>query len=348
VADPVAPAAPASPTTPAPEAPALDALPLGEFVRQRNDGAKPPVPPPVGDGDAGETEDGEADGGAADPLTASPAAKASRTRGELQKRIDTLVRKAADAERLHGASSQRVQALEQELATLRNGHGHARPPEPAAPPRAADGAPHTPPLADPAPELDQYLQEGKSYEQWVRESARWESRQEIAAAFAAEQQRRQAEAAQQAFQQQVNGFPERAAAVRATHPDFDHVVQNDSVVLSPVMQDVCLRSPQGAEIMYWLGTHPEAANEIAQLSQAYPPQAFPLIERHLLALAGSAGTPAPTGTGPATTPVTRAPAPISPVGGGGTQTSRSLDEVPLSEFIQRRNAEVARRRGGGR
>jgi hypothetical protein len=258
-----------------------------------------------------------------------------RTRGELQKRIDKLVAQRGDFEFLYHSAEAKRQAAEARLAALEQ-------PAQAAQPAAAQ------PGLDPAgPDLNQFLAAGKTYEDWIDARIEFRAQRIADARIAQERDLAGQRVAEQTLQSHIATFPERAAAVRQSHPDFDTVVaENTEVSLSPVMQHVCLEHPRGAEMMYWLGTHPDVANTLGEITQGYPPAAYRLMEHQLVSLLPDAGTPPSGASGNGH--VSAAPAPITPLGGGSTAAHlKPLDELPLGEYIKRRNAEAQQRRTGG-
>jgi hypothetical protein len=93
-----------------------------------------------------------------------------------------------------------------------------------------------------------------------------------------------------------------------------------------------------------LGTHEAEANQLGEQSRQYGPAAYPLMEQHLLLLSGQS-QPLSTGAKKAV-PISQAPAPISPVGGGSSTTSVPLDQVSLGEYVKRRNAVDQKKRTG--
>jgi hypothetical protein len=191
------------------------------------------------------------------------------------------------------------------------------------------------------PVLEDYLTAGKNYEEWMTALIRYENQQTLQQ----ERQRWAQQQQQQEFQQQLSGFQERSEAAKAKYADYDAVVMaNDKVILSPVMQDIAVRSQFGPDIMYWLGTHETEANQLGELTRNYGPAQFPLVEQHLLLLSGHRPNGQP-GAKKAVTP-SQAPAPITPVGGGTTTQPVSLDQAPLGDYIKRRQAELQKRRSG--
>lgn len=157
----------------------------------------------------------------------------------------------------------------------------------------------TPPAPTPAVATNQKPQEGEfaDYGQYVEALTDWKVRQ-----VRAEDAR---EARTQHEQDRLDGlsrdFAPQMEAARAKYDDFDDVVSQP--IYTPLAQELLWQSPQGAEIAYYLGTHPQ---EAATLNAMAPMAAA----RRIVALEAQvqqATTPAKT--------VSAAPAPIQPVSG---------------------------------
>lgn len=157
----------------------------------------------------------------------------------------------------------------------------------------------TPPVSAPPTVPDQKPQEGNftDFGEYVEALTDWKVRQ------ARQQEITDADA--QRERARIEGlsrdFAPQLEAARAKYDDFEDVVSQP--IFTPLTQELLWQSPQGAEIAYYLGTHPQEAaalNAMAPLAAA----------RRLVALEAQvqqATTPAKT--------VSTAPAPIQPVSG---------------------------------
>lgn len=147
----------------------------------------------------------------------------------------------------------------------------------------------------------------------------------------ADLQRQAREAAAQAemvraSQHQMNeaAFAAQQTEARRELPDYDAVVGNPSLPITPAMAEVIKAADQGARIAYYLGKNPQAAAQIAGLPPVQMALALGRIEA-----AVSAPRTAP--------PVTNAPAPISPVRPKATAATDPL-KMSHSEFVKWRDA----------
>jgi len=309
---PEAPAA-AVPETPAESTP-LNEAPLNEYVKRRAQGENQSDKP---------AEDADPD--AIDKGVPKPSDKTVP-----KTRFDQLYRQRSDAQRERDAAIAKAANLEAELTQLRQ--------------RAPAAEVVTPPEEAKAPVLDDYLASGKTYEDWMDARIEYQAQQIADSRIRAEIQRNVQITVEQQRTQEISGLPERTEAALARYPDYETVViKNDRVQLSPVMTEIVARSPKGPDIMYWLGTHEAEANALGEQSRLYGPAAYPLMEQHLLLLSGQLQ---PSTGAKKAVPISQAPAPISPVGGGSTTTTASLDSMPLGDYVKRRNAIDQKKRTG--
>jgi len=228
---------------------------------------------------------------------------------QQQARIDALTRERAERDTRIAALETRLGQLEKPTAT-----------EPAKP-AATD--------AEPTP--DQF----ETYEQYVKAQARWEARQEIRAELDAERERRQSESMQRAQREALGVFHQRVAKARETYADYDAVVGQD-LALSAAMTEVIVLSDHGADLAYYLGQHPDECRRIFALPPVRQASELGRLEARLAG--ADPGSPAPT------QPVTKAAAPIKPVGSAPT-ASTSLESLvaPTQVSLKRINAAMQRR-----
>jgi hypothetical protein len=312
---------PSIPATPEPAAePApLDEAPLGEFVKRRATGENQAEKPAADEAEEPADDDlinkGVPKGGKSVPKT----------------RFDQVYRQRSDAQRERDAAIAKSAQLEAELQQFRQR-------QPAA------ETPQQPVQSDRPPILEEWLAAGKTYEDWMDAKISYQAERIADARIQATMQRSVQERADAERQQQIGGLAERTEAAKQKYPDYEEkVIHNSDVRLSPVMAEIAARSPHGPDIMYWLGTHKTDADQLGELTRHYGPAAYPLVEAHLLLLSGQ--VPQSTGAKKAV-PISQAPAPISPVGGGSTTTTASLDQISLGDYVKRRNAIDQKKRTG--
>lgn len=110
------------------------------------------------------------------------------------------------------------------------------------------------------------------------------------------------------------------------YEDFDQVINNPNIPISPVMADTVRMNAQGAEIAYYLGKNPAVAASIAQM---------PFVQQvtEIQALAGKF-----------TTSATNAPDPIDPPrGGDDTLGIKNPEKMSPEEYRDWRRSQGMRR-----
>lgn len=213
--------------------------------------------------------------------------------------------------RLNQALAQKAEAdrraaqLEAELARYRQ-PPVTSPVTPPAPPAATNGHGE--------PQFEQFAQEADPYTAYLQAWTRWDRAQGIAQARAEWD-------AQQTANARAQSFQSRLAEGKTAHPDFDNVLQQADTLglqVSAVMQEAIADSPQAADLVYYLATHPEECTQLAEESVATPVAAATVMRRLLESQAGShLGAPAAprNGSGSAARPaVSTAKPPVMPVG----------------------------------
>jgi hypothetical protein len=222
--------------------------------------------------------------------TTEAEAKAKPPRG-VQKRIDELVRERSDAQRR--ADAMQAQ-LDRALALLeRNGQPSQAPTE-----AQASGGP-------PSPEN---YQDGELDRNYLRDMARHEARQELAA-FQAEQERVRT----------VAEIRTREDQARARHPDYNEVVTGER--LAPLLQgnpgvvEILATHEQGPELAYLLANSPQ---ELQALARMRPAHAAVRLGQLISTLTPQEPPATPR-------PVSKAPAPISPLRGSGAAPAVNFD-----------------------
>lgn len=178
---------------------------------------------------------------------------------------DTPRKPDRSAARRIGGLTREVRAAEREIGRLR-GLMEAR----GIP--LDDATPRQAPASDSGePRQDQF----QTYEDYTRALARYEARQE--------HQRLNQASAQQTAAQRVR---ESMKAVRSEAADFDEVVASvfePDFPNSKVMADFVEESDQAGRLLYWLGSNPDEAARISQLSPIGQAKALAKVEATLAA-----------------------------------------------------------------
>jgi hypothetical protein len=242
----------------------------------------------------------------AESPTEPPAESQARRRDDTLPRHNPLARlnqalaQKAEAER-------RAAALEAELARVRP-PGVTSPVTPAVHTPAA--LPPAAAIGQPEPQFEQFADDPDPYTAWQDAKWEWRVNQRLA-------QVRAEWDAEQTAKARAQSFQSRLADGRTQYPDFDQVLtQADTLGLqvSAVMQEAIADSPEAANLVYYLATHPEECTQLAEESQQTPVAAATVMRR-LLESRLSPRAAATAGPGAAAKgSVSTAKPPVTPVG----------------------------------
>ena len=112
----------------------------------------------------------------------------------------------------------------------------------------------------------------------------------------------------------------------AQFPNFDQVVANLQMVgISRDFLELATSSDVSAKLLHHLGTDLDEAARITALSPTRMAQELTRLEYKL-------------GQAPAPKPVSKAPAPVKPIGSNGANDSGLRDDLPIDEWMRRNNA----------
>jgi len=133
---------------------------------------------------------------------------------------------------------------------------------------------------------------------------------------------RQANQAQEiAARAAQDAWTETTAEFRQKVPDFDAVVHNPNLTVTPIMADAIRESNRGAELAYYLGKNPGEAARIASLPPVSQATAIARLE-------GRVGT--------AQASVSRAPQPIGTLSGRSGSAGKPLEDMNFEEYRRAR------------
>jgi hypothetical protein len=145
------------------------------------------------------------------------------------------------------------------------------------------------------------------YDQWLIEQAVSRTKEEFTRA------------------QSTRSFEEREAAVRASKPDYDTIVRDPSLPITPLMAEVIRESEKGPELAYYLASN---RSELAQIASRPPHLQAAALGR----IEASLTTPAPA-------PAAIKPIPHAPpqtVSGLSAGLTKPLEEMSMSEYVAAR------------
>ncbi len=231
------------------------------------------------------------------------ATQESKRKGRIQERSAEI---DAEIEALHGKLRLRADLRKQVES------GEVRPDAPAEK-TAAQG------YEEGEPTPDQF----DTYEAYVKGLAKWTTEKGVAVALqnerAAQKQAAEQARIQESEQAMADDWKKRVAEARKKHPDFIEVALDPElpVFKGTITDGFVLDSEHGAEVLYYLGQHPEELEEINKLN------AFAQF-RALMKIEASLSEKIPVKK------VTSAPPPIREVGGRASAGTNEEDAAVAS------------------
>lgn len=132
-------------------------------------------------------------------------------------------------------------------------------------------------------------------------------------------------------QRVMDAHLDREEKAREKYDDYDTVVRNPNLAISPLMADVIRRTDIGPEMIYHLGQNPDEARRIFDLPPVLQAKELGKLEAKLV-------------TEPPTRKTSSAPAPITPIRTPASKAAvhdttdpRSIESMDTSEWIAAEN-----------
>ena len=188
--------------------------------------------------------------------------------------------------------------------------------------------PERPPVSD-AGGVPPRKEDFDDYDKYVDALTEFKTTQKLAQWRAEEDQRKN----QTETEQRLRQFAEKLNEGYSLYSDFEEVVKDPSLPITPVLRDALAESTIPAEVAYYLGKN---RGETIKLSRMTPIQAGREIMRIESKIAAEKGI----NPNPGTPKLPSAPPPIKPVGQSNT-VSTPLDKMSQKEF----EAEMEKRTG---
>lgn len=160
----------------------------------------------------------------------------------VQKRIDRAVRRQYEAEADARILRERLRALESGLA------------QPSSQP--------TPQRPAGSPKIEDF----QNFDEYVAAMAAHIAEEKVKTTLTEREQRQRAEAEQAAQRRIYDSWQKKVEQATAEMPDFEEVLSNADLPMTPVMQSAIMESDIGPRLAFHLATHPDEAVQIAQLS----------------------------------------------------------------------------------
>lgn len=224
-------------------------------------------------------------------------------RGRYQRKIDRLVSSNTELESQLTEARRKIEELSAGRET--------RKPEPQA---AGE------------PKQEQF----SSVDEFIKARVQWELKQEQIREQQAEAEERQKEL--------TNSFKRREVELKAEHDDYEQYAYANLTIPTAVLNAIIDMGEEGPDVAYYLGKHPEVAEELCNLSQ------FSAVRR--LGVIATQISKESEKDSHDEKPRIKPPAPVRPVD-GSSQPSISLDSDQISpgEYVRIRNQQVRERMG---
>lgn len=185
-------------------------------------------------------------------------------------------------------------------------------------------------VTQPETEAEPKLEDFQDYETYLKAAAKHEARQELRQQMQQHSQRLEQERAQAAQRHTVESWQQKVAQATAEMPDFADVVGSSNVPMPDHVKAVVMQSDMGPKLAYYLASHPDEAEQIANQHPLAAIRSLVRIEDKLSAA-------------PAVKKATDATAPIIPVG-AKAKAEKAPEDMSYSEFSEWRRKQTAARR----
>jgi hypothetical protein len=250
--------------------------------------------------------------------------------------------RASQLAREKGLATARADALAQEVEDLRRRmEAREAPPQQPVAPQAQEGDQEVSQEASPETSSET-AQDGKpkeddfeTYTAYQEALVQWTVSKRLEANEVNQRERIAREQQQRAQHELVAAHHARIDEFREANPNFDAIVEaGKDLPLTRPMQDAVLNSDAGPALMFYLCQNPEECDQLAQMHPMAAIKEMGKLEARL-------ETAQSTGPVSMAKPITRAPRPIKPVGGGVTTSSVPMDQMSYQDFKRARERQLA-------
>lgn len=173
---------------------------------------------------------------------------------------------------------------------------------------------------------------GGDMTKFVREHATWAAREEFRRVREEEADQKK----QEAQRDKAQKYEDRVDKTRTKYEDFDDLVSDPRLAITPDMAEFIRESDEGPEVAYWLAKNPQEASRIAQMNGRDADRALARIEARVTQPAPAPATPKP---------VTNAPPPPPTVGTASATAKPGLsDDAPTNDWMRERITQLRKRK----
>jgi len=181
-----------------------------------------------------------------------------------------------------------------------------------------------PPSADQKPSGPPKREDFQDFESYSAARADFEVAQAVTKAEARVKEAQVRQAAEAA----EKDWTDRVAKAAEKYEDFEEVAFSDSLPVTDAMAVAMRELKAGPEIAYWLGKHPAEARRIASMSAVAQVVEIGKIEDRI------------SEDSKPKREVSKAPAPIQPIGKAKASDNELRDDLPMDEWVRRREAQL--------
>lgn len=264
----------------------------------------------------------------------TPASDAPKKAQGVQKRLDELTRQREDEKRARLNSEQQLERTLKLLEKAMEGK--------PAQVEAKDDADPEPAEPDVAKYTDQNVY-NTDYRRYLQNLAKWEGRSAAKQTLKEEREAAQKRAQEDGHRKVSETYQARVDKAREKYPDYDAKVYSESVPFTRPMTDAIVEMEHGTDVAYFLADNPQEFDRISKLS----PRGQVMELGYLSAQFRSQKAAEPAAQ---KAPVSQAPKPIRPLGGGGGSPapgSPQGGEESMDAYAARRSKELAKERVPG-
>lgn len=252
----------------------------------------------------------EADKPETDPDSETEVEQEKKGKGGFTKKIDKLTARNYQLQETNAQLQERLDRIERRLA--------------------GENAPAKPTVSG-APKLDDFKNDPDPWDSYYKALARYEAKSLLDEDKKSTAQQNEQQQTQKIF----DSYNKKVTEARAKYEDFDEIVGQSDIPIPQAVQLAIVEMENGPDVAYYLGQNPEEAAKLVSMTPLAAVRAIGRIETSLASNDSSE-----------TKPVSRAAAPIRPVGASSTRSTRSLEEMSQKEYNRIRDEQERKRREG--
>lgn len=174
------------------------------------------------------------------------------------------------------------------------------------------------------------LENFQNYDEYIEARAAYIAERKVQDTLSQHNQRLEMERAQAAQRQTVESWNQKVAKATAELPDFADVVGSSNLPMPDHVKAMVMQSDVGPKLAYYLASHPDEAEQIANQHPLAAVRSLVRIEDKISSEKSAKKA-------------TDAPAPITPVG-SKAKAEKAPEDMSYSEFSEWRRKQISQRR----